>query len=1051
MKMMFTLKSRTIMRLISFAVIAALVPGSLAWGGLQLPLSRIPVPVPRSNAELAQAMFSGPNGLAAFVTNVPAAIVLGKALFWDMQAGSDGSTACATCHYGAGADPITDLNAFPTRVARSTNQIHPGPDTIFGNNSTVINSFTTDLQTGLTIPQTLRALGNPRLKPNYSLESFDFPLFKPFPADARLIIDPLTGLTTDQVSFVLDTNDVVGSQGIRLTNFLAINNTAQDNGSPLVDQIFHTGPNPNTINNIRQVTRRNAPSVINAVFNYANFWDGSANNSFNGETPYGPLDQNAGIWIDDGSTLVKQKIAIPNSSLASQAVSPPLSDVMMSFKGRTFPELGRKMLSLTTPPLGQQFVHPNDSVLGPLSRASLQSDGTLSGSKGINSDYKTMIQAAFPNYLWNSSRTVTLPTAAKPGGESFNQMEANFSLFWGIAIQLYEATLVSDQTPFDRYQAGNQNALSPDQVNAPNLPSAVRGLAQFDDKCAVCHSGSELTGAVVGSNPPVCLPPDCNRVAFTNNTSHQLIKQDINPDTFAVSLIDTGFLNTGVRSTVDDIGRGALAPSGLPLSYTRLAVLRAQGQLPFATPILNGLPLTTPIHVDGAFKTPGLRNVELTAPYFHNGGVFSLEEVVEFYTRGGNFPNNPELAGFMQPIRNLRGRPDKQADLVEFLKALTDERVRNETAPFDHPELIIPDGVDASGNEILLTLAATGGAPAHVPALLVLQNPALPVAPTTQTTLLLSGTVDPSATVEVKVNALPSAFATVTGSNWSLNVTGLPVGNNTIAITAFSGGIADPPLVFSLTVLPVATINGIPSGGKTSRTDAVLTITGAGVVSYQYSLDNGPFSADTPIGTQILLSGLSEGQHKVAVLGRDATGNQQPAGSPTTGTWTVKNLPPVLTIKDVNSPTGTSTQTLSGTVELGSIPSISVDTSAILGPVIAIPGVGISTWSCSISGLPAGTSTVTVNALDFVFNTSTVKATIIRILPDGNFKGTGTTDLSDALKALRIAVGLDQPTATDLLHGDVAPLVSGATTQDNRIDIADALLILRKTVGLVTF
>jgi hypothetical protein len=60
-------------------------------------------------------------------------------------------------------------------------------------------------------------------------------------------------------------------------------------------------------------------------------------------------------------------------------------------------------------------------------------------------------------------------------------------------------------------------------------------------------------------------------------------------------------------------------------------------------------------------------------------------------------------------------------------------------------------------------------------------------------------------------------------------------------------------------------------------------------------------------------------------------------------------------------------------------------------------------------------------------------------------------DISDALKALRIAVGLIQPTAVDLLHGDIAPLVNGLTTQNGQIDIGDALLILRKVVGLVTF
>src|SRR3954471_19982854 len=45
-----------------------------------------------------------PTGLDRYVRDQTALIVLGKALFWDMQAGSDGRTACATCHFHAGAD-----------------------------------------------------------------------------------------------------------------------------------------------------------------------------------------------------------------------------------------------------------------------------------------------------------------------------------------------------------------------------------------------------------------------------------------------------------------------------------------------------------------------------------------------------------------------------------------------------------------------------------------------------------------------------------------------------------------------------------------------------------------------------------------------------------------------------------------------------------------------------------------------------------------------------------------------------------------------------------
>lgn len=75
--------------------------------------------------------------------------------------------------------------------------------------------------------------------------------------------------------------------------------------------------------------------------------------------------------------------------------------------------------------------------------------------------------------------------------------------------------------------------------------------------------------------------------------------------------------------------------------------------------------------VDGAFKVPGLRNVELTGPYFHNGGQATLRQVAVFYERLGDFSNeslrdlDPNLASvfFTEPEEDL---------LVEFMRSLTD-------------------------------------------------------------------------------------------------------------------------------------------------------------------------------------------------------------------------------------------------------------------------------------------------------------------------------------------------------------------------------------------
>ncbi|MEO6709242.1 MAG: hypothetical protein ABI054_05705, partial [Planctomycetota bacterium] len=86
----------------------------------------------------------------------------------------------------------------------------------------------------------------------------------------------------------------------------------------------------------------------------------------------------------------------------------------------------------------------------------------------------------------------------------------------------------------------------------------------------------------------------------------------------------------------------------------------------------------------GAMKTPSLRNVELRAPYFHNGSMASLSDVIDFYDRGGDFsaPNKPPS---VSPI-GLSAQ-QKMALLAFLTRPLTDPRVAAGTAPFDRPTL----------------------------------------------------------------------------------------------------------------------------------------------------------------------------------------------------------------------------------------------------------------------------------------------------------------------------------------------------------------------------
>lgn len=541
------------------------------------PLSSVPVP-------------NSPN-IGDFIADQSTAVVLGKALFWDMQVGSDGIQACASCHYQAGED------------IRAKNQLAPGPDGEFDETAT-------------------GGYG-----PNYTLVAADFPFPKEF-------------------------DDVAGSQGVFSYDFEAIKvGKWIEVLKQQVDPTFQVGGVQ-----VRQVTGRNSPSPVNAVFNYRQFWDGRANAVFNGVNPHGPRDPDAAIWVLAGKQVKKQKVEIYDASLASQAVGPCLNPVEMSGTGRSFPELGRKLLNLR--PLGRQQVDQDDSVLGSL---------RYEKGKGLSTSYGELIKKAFKSKYWAAQGTVD---------GTFTQMEANFSLFWGLAVAAYEGTLISDQTRYDTWAAGDNDALTSQEK---------WGLELFLDKgkCINCHGQAEFTNA----GNTVRKETAVNRMVMGNGEA---------------KVYDEGFYNVGVRPTSDDLGVGAYDPWGNPLSYARQLIRRLSDPDAFVDVFKvdsSKFEVDPGVDVhegdvasaDGAFKVPGLRNVELRGPYFHNGGKATLDQVVEFYDDGGDFADL-NRADLDPDIQMLGFSEDEIAAVVAFLKSLTDERVRWERAPFDHPEILIPDG-----------------------------------------------------------------------------------------------------------------------------------------------------------------------------------------------------------------------------------------------------------------------------------------------------------------------------------------------------------------------
>lgn len=117
----------------------------------------------------------------------------------------------------------------------------------------------------------------------------------------------------------------------------------------------------------------------------------------------------------------------------------------------------------------------------------------------------------------------------------------------------------------------------------------------------------------------------------------------------------------------------------------------------------------------GAFRTPSLRNVELRAPYFHNGRFASLEAVVDFYNRGGDF-TAPNKDPRVRPLGLTAG---ERADLVAFLRRpLTDPRVAAGTFPFDRPLLYTE-----SSNVPVIEGVGTPGQGGFVPRAIAIEPP----------------------------------------------------------------------------------------------------------------------------------------------------------------------------------------------------------------------------------------------------------------------------------------------------------------------------------------
>jgi cytochrome c peroxidase len=232
----------------------------------------------------------------------------------------------------------------------------------------------------------------------------------------------------------------------------------------------------------------------------------------------------------------------------------------------------------------------------------------------------------------------------KPGDAAFDDLspedQATINVIYGNfgkAIAAFEQRLVStafEPSPFDRFMAGDEDAMS---------PAAVRGARLFVGRagCAECHGGPMLSDFAFHN---IGVPQTGEHVPPSDNGRSTGI------DEITASLVP--------GSQYDFTRQGALSDHH---DDTHLAPLMAGGGLAGTT-----MARTT----DGQFKTPSLRNVAKTAPYMHDGAYATLWDVVNHYNFGG--ATGP-YAGTKDPaLAPLLLTDAELGDLVEFLRALDD-------------------------------------------------------------------------------------------------------------------------------------------------------------------------------------------------------------------------------------------------------------------------------------------------------------------------------------------------------------------------------------------
>ncbi len=199
------------------------------------------------------------------------------------------------------------------------------------------------------------------------------------------------------------------------------------------------------------------------------------------------------------------------------------------------------------------------------------------------------------------------------------------------AIAAYERTIISGNSKFDQWHyGGDKNALNQEEINGFEIFIGKGG-------CVTCHTISEKTALFTDQS--------FHNTGIGWARNNKVIKHEYESETFPVQLapgvivqVKHDHLKTSSEIPQNDVGR---------------------------------FEITEDPKDSWKYKTPSLRNLAISAPYMHDGSLTTLEDVVEFYNKGGD--DNPEKDPLIKPLDLT---DEEKAELVAFLKTLTGDNIK---------------------------------------------------------------------------------------------------------------------------------------------------------------------------------------------------------------------------------------------------------------------------------------------------------------------------------------------------------------------------------------